>query len=189
MIINVRGTSGSGKSTLVRAVMARYSGQEFLQIDGRRQPIGYNLHRLNNGRSLHVVGHYETACGGADTISTGFDYIYRLVDEAHNKGLDVLFEGLLLNSDTRRCIETHNKFGGDMRVVALTVPVEICVASINERRAARGKTEPVNPANTEAKAKVVLSQSKKFREALGDHYQEFSDRDAALAYVLKELGW
>jgi len=67
-VIQIRGTSGSGKSTLVRQVMGLYYEKQPLFKRGRKQPIGYILTHPDTP-SLFVPGHYESACGGLDTIS------------------------------------------------------------------------------------------------------------------------
>ena len=76
MIINIRGTSGSGKSFLVRHIMRLYPKQVPVYVSDRRQPISYTLSR--SGRKLLVVGHYESVCGGCDTVHS-MDAIFDLV--------------------------------------------------------------------------------------------------------------
>lgn len=145
MIVNIRGTSGSGKSYLVRHVMAYYDNKEAIHIEGRKQPLYYLL-RHEGFRDLAVLGHYETACGGCDTIN-GLDWIYRLVREQHEAGRHVLFEGLLLSNEVER-----TKLLPDVQVICLTkVPLDVCIESINARRRARGVMEPVATKNTSAK--------------------------------------
>lgn len=93
MIINIRGTSGSGKSHLVRSVMDLYGLRTKFFVENRKQPIGYTAHRRTSGRNLSVLGHYETACGGCDTIPS-LDQIFSRAMKAHGEH-DVLFEGLI----------------------------------------------------------------------------------------------
>lgn len=169
MIINIRGTSGSGKSTLMRRVMDLYAEREPqgrpLTRTGKvaKQPLGYLLHRDEAlvGPSLYVPGHYETACGGCDTIN-GLDTIFELVRDAHAEGHDVLFEGLIVCSDVNRTVELAKI--APLHVVMLDTPIEVCIESINERRRAAGNETPVNPKNTIAKHKTNLAAFKRFEE-------------------------
>ena len=155
MIINVRGTSGSGKSTLVRKIMDQYDHKVEHHIAGRRQPIAYTLTKLGSP-NLAVIGHYETACGGCDTISK-MDDIFRRVRQAHNNGCNVLFEGLLISADVKRMAMLAQEY--PCMVVALDqVPIEQCIASVNERRMARmgpEKFRPVKEDNTRSKFRGV----------------------------------
>lgn len=135
-IINIRGTSGSGKSTVARDIMALYTGgrRKFFSPE-RKQPLGYTLNRgtvSKTGRGLAVVGHYETPCGGCDTI-TSMDRIFDLVRISHTAGYDVLFEGLLISAEVNRMAQLHLD-GLPTHVVLLDVPLEECLRSVNERR-------------------------------------------------------
>jgi hypothetical protein len=184
-LVNIRGTSGSGKSTLVRNVLACYGAKQAYKEEGRKQPIGYSYtHPLQGGRVLGVVGHYETACGGCDTIS-GYEKIFRLVRETHDAGMDVLFEGLLISGDVKW---TKTLLDLPLRILALTTPIDVCVASINERRRAkRGEDAPeVNPTNTIAKAKTLASCMTKLRAEGADCHE--ASREDALGLVKTWLG-
>ena len=160
MVINLRGTSGSGKSTLARNLMSRYNEREAAFQAGRKRPIGYECRRAD-GAPLWVVGHYETACGGGDTI-TSLDEVYRLVRTAADAGKDVLYEGLIIQSDIARCVDLHHHY--PVLVLILDVPLETCLASVQARRDARGDARPLNPANTLSKAKSIPGQLRRLRE-------------------------
>lgn len=146
-IISIRGTSGSGKSTIVRRVMELFEFRSPHYIDGRKQPIGYRLRNVDNpNKGISVIGHYETACGGCDTIHS-FEEVFNHVRREYDMGYHVLFEGVLLYCEvpltTMMVLE-----GLPLDVVALNTPIEECVASVNLRRWERGDPEPVNPDNT-----------------------------------------
>lgn len=153
--INVRGTSGSGKSTVARQIMALYERSEPVHVEGRKRPIQYVLKGVDSGHpDLAVIGHYETACGGCDTISkddTGrgnsADRIFGLIQENLDAGRDVLFEGLLVSGDVTRCRKLRDD-GYDLTVVALDLTVEECLASVRARRLARGNEKPLKEDNT-----------------------------------------
>ena len=67
-IINIRGTSGAGKSHLARRVMANYPVRKPVHVAGRKQPLYYEYEAPDHNVPLFVVGHYECACGGTDTM-------------------------------------------------------------------------------------------------------------------------
>jgi predicted kinase len=185
MIINIRGTSGSGKSTLVRSITELYERKFPAKVEGRRQPIGYVFTRPK-GKTLAVIGHYETPCGGCDTI-TDQDEIYRRVRQSHEAGMDVLYEGLLISAETRRCIELHRDFPGYLQVVALDTPLDVCLASINERRRAKDPDKgDVNPKNTESKFKGVQSAVRKLKSESVP--ADWWSRDGARTFIKLLLG-
>lgn len=210
MIINIRGTSGSGKSTIIKKVMATYPVKIPVMIKGRKQPLGYYLKR--EGRpTLAVVGHYEADCGGCDTIPAGHDKVYELVNYARKEGCDVLFEGLLLAAEYIRASNMNKEIGHELKIIALTTPIDQCLASINARRlgnherrtarltkineakAAKGnKLRPVpeykgdvRPKNTVVKAKAMANTLAKL-EAEGANI-EYHSRESALERVLELL--
>ncbi len=157
MIVNLRGTSGSGKSYIVRQIMDVYGGQdnfERFHIDGRKQPIGY-LSPSKNGKQLYVPGHYETACGGCDTIH-GNDTIFNYVRGAHTLGYNVLFEGLLITVEYNRTVKLQTD-GFPLRVFAVNISLQECLDSILIRRRVKNPDAlPVPPKNTTAKHKQSL---------------------------------
>lgn len=193
MIINIRGTSGSGKSTIIRELfkLARDRSvwdplwseipQDLLprnekgELKKRKQPWGYVLEMpAPFRRNVVVIGHYETACGGCDTIPS-FDLGFALVRAAHKCGYDVVYEGLLYSADSERTLSLHRD-GLDLRVIALNTPLDDCIASVNERRqsskraqkrAEKGeeKLPDVNPKNTESKFKGTQSTMAKLQAA------------------------
>lgn len=189
MIINIRGTSGSGKSTLVRNVLACYESRTVFKEPSRRQPIGYLYHRRKTlgqpGRSLAVVGHYETACGGCDTIPN-LERTFELVRQSHAAGHDVLFEGLLISSEVNRTVALHTD-GLPLQIIALDTPLDICIESINQRRWAKNPDKPpVATKNTTSKHRAVELSMKRFKEAGLDAC--WLSRMLALDHVKKELG-
>src|ERR671913_912726 len=110
MIINPRGTSGSGKTEFVRRLLSDYGWGRDDRVEpvsrvGRERPIAYRLRHPLGGRPLAVLGHYEAASGGCDTIRAtdgGMHEAFRLAAEHASGGHDVLLEGLLLSAEHRR---------------------------------------------------------------------------------------
>lgn len=188
MIINIKGTSGSGKSTIVRKIMDLYKGQKIPYKEaGRRQPIGYVLYRSeaqHSGKPLAVVGHYETACGGCDTINK-MDRIYELVRQAHQNGYDVLFEGLLLSAEFQRTYKLHAD-ELPLLVLGMDIPLDVCIESVNKRRWAKNPDKPpVNPKNTESKWKGTKSTIRKLQEHGVD--ARWVQREEALELIMEKF--
>jgi hypothetical protein len=148
MIIHIRGTHGSGKSTLVRKIMETYKVRKPVRREGRKQPIGYILKRKGH-RDLFVVGHYESACGGGDTVPK-VDDVYRLVRK-HAQAYDrhVIFEGILAQHSMPRLLDLANEpgFARRLRVVILNTSIKKSIKSVKKRRRARGDTRSLNPSN------------------------------------------
>lgn len=184
MIIQVRGTSGSGKTTLVRSIMRLYDTKCSIKMKGRRKPWGYVLSHPGR-KSLYVPGHYETPCGGCDTLPD-YDSAYNAIRQAHEEGMDVLYEGLLASGEFKRAANLHQD-GYPYKICCLDVPIETCLEGIQDRRKARGNEKPVNPKNTIAKVKAMESSCKRLG-ALGVPVL-WLGRCAALLYIRSELGW
>lgn len=182
MIVNIRGTNGAGKSTVARAVMARYEAREPARSAGRRRPIGY-LCRRQDGRPLWVVGHYETPCGGADTVHT-VEEVFALVEEHAAHGRDVLFEGIISQDDVRRTIDLARRH--ELRVFALRVPMTECLAAIQSRRVTRGDVRELNPTNTVNRVRRLEGSMRKLTEA--GVLAEWVSRDEAVSRCLSALG-
>lgn len=184
-IINVRGTSGSGKSTLVTKIMEEYDTKLSITATSfkRKQPIGYRL--SHPGRTaLYVIGHYETPCGGCDTIN-GMDIIYELVQEAADAGAHVLFEGLLISAEVNRTLNLENY--GELHVIGLDLPLQECLDSVNERRRRKDPNKgPVNPKNTESKWKGTKQSIKRLEDS--GVSCEWHNRQTAFERVKELLG-
>jgi hypothetical protein len=176
----------------VRRVMGLYETKAAVRLkEGRKQPIGYILSKGMH-RSLALVGHYETDCGGCDTIAN-MDEIYANVRQASFAEMDVLFEGLLISADANRIIKlwedlfTHTS----VRVIALNTPLELCLESVNHRRRnaamvkGRDYKGDVNPKNTTSKFTGVKSSMKRI-EAAGVPCS-WESRDSAFELIKREF--
>lgn len=156
-VANIRGTSGSGKSTLVRKLLEEVwpDNVEPVMREGRRKPAGYRFSLPGLSRRVFVAGHYETACGGCDTLPN-YDTIVQLVTDHYDQDFHVVFEGLLISADVKQARRIHEHVGEDLHILALDTPLGTCIDSVNERRRAKNPdAPPVNPANTELKHKGV----------------------------------
>lgn len=185
MIINVRGTSGSGKSTVVRKIIEQSPSTDKIFLKGRKQPLLYRL--KFPGQVISIPGHYETPCGGCDTIPT-YDLLFQIIREEHAAGHNVLFEGLLVAHDKKRTLELWDWLGRNpeqLQVLELTDPLQVCLDSVEKRRASRPvplkppkkPKKPFNPANTIRRYDEVI-RSCKILEAEGIPIHRYS-RDAA----------
>lgn len=154
-IISIRGTSGSGKTHLARAIWKLYDTTTPHYVERRKQPLYYELRKKGKKRPLFLLGGYETACGGCDTIKTA-DEVYALIRELSQMG-DVLFEGLLLSTEVNRFLTLPS---AGSWAVFISLPVEKCLEQVNARRREKdpSKTD-VSPANTISKHRgVVLTE-------------------------------
>lgn len=152
-IVNIRGTSGSGKSTLVRKVMELYPDRTEVLVPGRKQPMMYVMRSERAPRPLAVLGHYNTACGGCDTIKTP-DQVYEYLRASVGVGQDVLYEGIMVQDDVRRCAEVSSSLE-PVNVIWLSTDIEECLRGVRSRREARGDNRPLNEKNTRSRARSL----------------------------------
>jgi hypothetical protein len=166
-IVQLRGTGGSGKSTVVRRIMALTATATPVFEAGRRQPIGYHCN-FSRPPTLYIPGHYETACGGCDTIKTP-DRVYELVRAAVDRDFNVLYEGIIVQDDIHRCIKLNHerraKNLSGVTVIELDTKIEDCLSGIQNRRDERGETKPLNPKNTVDRMQRVHRSCFKLRDA------------------------
>jgi hypothetical protein len=185
MIVNIRGTSGSGKSHIIRQIMEDYGGKELFRRDhetGRKQPLGY-YHE--EGR-LYIPGHYETQCGGCDTIH-GHDAIFKLVRDRYEEGYHVLFEGLLVSEEVVRTIKLAQEYPDPFWVLGIDEPIAVCLASINARRRIKNPDAgPVNPDNTTKRVAVIRRAVKRIE--LAGVRTKWGNREVILAKTRELLG-
>lgn len=156
MIIQVRGTSGSGKSTVVREVMKNTGLWKPKFKEGRKKPLYYSQ------GIRAILGHYETPCGGCDTIGSARK-VYELIrDLQENMGYRVFIcEGLLLSEDTKWSSQLEG-----LRVVYLTTPIEDCIKRVKSRRLEMGNEKPLKEDNTRRRVEVI-ERSRLKLEGLG----------------------
>jgi hypothetical protein len=151
VLIQLRGTSGSGKSTAMRKIMSSLVGLEPHHVPRRKAPLFYITPKFYLPRTV-VLGHYETPCGGCDTIGSARQ-VYELISTFPHD-VDVLCEGLLLSEDTKWTSQLVAD-GWDVRVLFITTPVERCLEWIKARRLDAGNEKPLNPSNTVNRVKVI----------------------------------
>lgn len=147
MIIRLNGTHGSGKSTVAKRLLRKYP---HTKVEEGGKVVGY---RVNLGaKTLHIIGPYETACGGCDAIQP-YARIWPMVEAAADDfHVDhVFFEGALVSSSYGNIGRASEVYGDDWVNAFLDTPVEECIRRVNERRAQRGAEPIANTHNIEDK--------------------------------------
>jgi len=188
VIVSVRGTSGSGKSTVVRRVMEKYHC-ESIEVGWRKRPLGY-LCYAEGHRTVFIPGHYETDCGGCDSLPS-IEFTFKLMRKYMDQNCDVIYEGLITQSDVNRLMDLH-KEGHEVHVFGINLPLKECLVAVQGRRdaraASRGKeSSPLNPSNTKAKHHQVSLQEAKFKR-IGVDFR-WLGRDETVQATLEVLGW
>lgn len=200
--INIRGTGGSGKSTLVRRLIDLYPNHAHLMEEKRKRPMA-TVHWFKDARrvdgsglyderpgGLFVPGHYETDCGGCDTVKT-VDKVYDLVrTSALGDGNNVLYEGIMVMDDVTRAVQFDRdlkKVGSKLIVVSLTTTIEDCLAGIRARRGPEKEAaKPLNEKNTRNRMKAQVNSLHRLKQA-GVELQKLS-RDEAFGFIRHQLG-
>lgn len=181
-LINIRGTNGAGKTTVVRRVMEARG--PWVKITSGNKVIGYQTD------SLVVFGPYETPTGGCDNFSEKgiADWVMSAISEFDRGGNHVIFEGVLISMyGIDRLARLHRATSG-LHIIELTTPLEVCEASIMERRA-RSNRANAKPFKRELVADKVVSIATATRKLKAiDIPVERLDREAAFQRVLELVG-
>jgi len=141
IVIKLGGTNGSGKSTLARAIIKAKAMKPVHNEAGKI--TGYA------GGGWLVLGRYETACGGMDTLPD--KHVVRATIEAALKsGAEVVFfEGLITGKTYGAIGEISERADGNTWVYAfMDTPFEECVRRVYERRQAAGNSSLFDPERT-----------------------------------------
>jgi predicted ABC-type ATPase len=146
MLIKLHGTSGSGKSTVARFLMglgtvaAHNSAYECI-IPNFKQP-------------LYILGLYNSACGGCDTLTAGQQI--SLIEYYAPKG-HVFYEGLLGSEYYGKLGAVSEQYGDQHVFAFLDTPIEVCIERVKARRIAKGNHAPLNEFNTRERVKRINS--------------------------------
>ena len=165
-IINIRGTSGSGKSWVVRQWFQNYPSEPLYGLFGKRKPEAYECAMPGIGHPLFVIGPYETPCGGCDAIQP-YGLILDLLRKYAARG-NVLFEGLLIGDtygSVGALLDQLSGEGVSSAVIRLNTPLEECLKRVQQRRAERGDSRPLNAKNTIAHFERSLNSRRAFEAA------------------------
>lgn len=148
-ILNIRGTNGSGKSSVVRQLMEHFGVEADVAKPGTKRVWAYQLRNR-----MYVLGRYETACGGADTVSS-FAKIKQQVSILAGHG-DVVFEGVLWSGVFKSSDEFAHNSPHHVIFATLDTPAEVCIERVVARRKLAGNSKPFDPENLLAKHKSVV---------------------------------
>jgi hypothetical protein len=181
-VIGIRGTNGSGKTWVARKIM-------------EHADAGFKTkYKLDNGVLVNVydkfviLGSYDRACGGCDTISKPSIAMDAVVECAQFS--NVIFEGILVGTvyqPTIDMMERLNPLGATYIPICLNTEFDQCIANINSRRAVAGKAALEGLENVETNWKKHLSSAKKFHADNLKPYWVSSEE--AVQIILEELGY
>lgn len=151
----LRGTNGSGKTRVARYLLEESKAKPILHLGRKVRAYKGEL----DGYPLFILGSYETACGGCDTIpsvqevadllrlfmtnSNDLDY-FTPSDEPGT----VFFEGLMISHMLGTVGECQSRLGKSHNVLAfLDTPLDKCIEHVMTRRMLRKDTRPFDPKN------------------------------------------
>lgn len=152
VVVKMGGCNGSGKTSVARGIL-EHMGAVPCTFKGAAKSPNYYVGTYK-GVEVVVLGSYETACGGMDTIS---DKLQRLdmVQKMCKPGRIVFFEGLITGKTYGafgELSETHvNGKKGLWLYTFMDTPFEVCVERVLQRRAQAdrgGKRGELDPERT-----------------------------------------
>ena len=135
IVVKLGGTNGSGKTSVARALLGRMKGCLALgTLPNSKKFKGYG--GTIDGKFWSVLGSYETACGGMDTIS---DKNIRLdlikAEILNDENAVVFFEGLITGKTYGAIGELSEVDNGARWMYAfMDTPFEVCVERVLARR-------------------------------------------------------
>lgn len=164
MIVQIAGTSGSGKSHLVRSILDFAASEGDCEEDkAKGKTDGYKLTLPKVPGQTYVLGPYDVPTGGCDTKGSAIE-VYKLLPLIVPQYRHVIFEGLFVMNMTRGP-QLAAEYAGDFVVIQLDTPLATCLASVNERRAARGAGKLEDTSNTEDNFRRARNYCAKMRDA------------------------
>jgi hypothetical protein len=181
-VIGVRGTNGSGKTYVVRKVM------ELTDAYFQRKV------KLNNGVLINVydnyvvLGSYDRACGGCDTIKTPSLVWESILECAEHR--NVLFEGVIVGNvyqPTIDLVEKLSEIDATYIPICLDTSLEQAIANVNHRRSLDGKDPIEKIVNIETNYKKHISSAKKLKE--GGYNPHWVSTEDAVRIIMGEFGY
>lgn len=151
----LRGTNGSGKTRVARYLLEESKAKPILRLGRKVRAYQGEL----DGYPLFILGSYETACGGCDTINSVQEVadLLRLFmtncDETSVYEVDpapgiVFFEGLMISHMLGTVGAMQVKLGKQNNVLAfLDTPLDKCIEHVMTRRMLRKDERPFDPKN------------------------------------------
>lgn len=154
-IIKLGGVNGSGKTTVARAIIKAAHALPAQWAGNKKTPNMYVGDY--QGHEVLVLGSYETACGGMDTISDKDERLamVKWAAESAAKGGIVFFEGLITGKTygaLGALSEEHYAKGWPWLYAFMETPFDVCVERVLARRKAAERVEdpdkPFDPERT-----------------------------------------
>lgn len=160
---NLRGTNGSGKTRVARALLEESKAKPILYLGKKVRAYQGSL----DDNTIIILGSYETACGGCDTIDSVAEVAELLhhsmtgwgkvpghytrkpyEDTEPDKSCVVFFEGLMISHMLGTVGAMQAKLGKDRNILAfLDTPLEKCIEHVMTRRMLRKDDRPFDPKN------------------------------------------
>lgn len=161
VIVKLGGCNGSGKSSVVNAILAQavvrrpflYTPVNQTSVIGRPRIGGYTIDHPavppELFSSTYILGKYETACGGMDTISDKEDRL-ALLRKYSRKGNLVIFEGLITGKTygAMGAMSEQRHHRNRWLYAFMDTPFDVCVKRVLQRRRAKGNDAPFDPERT-----------------------------------------
>jgi len=149
-IVKLGGCNGSGKTSVAREIMAQVDAKP---LNRPRYSFAYKgfVEVPLVSTPFLVLGRYETACGGMDTISDKDDRFDLMVSSCKPNHI-VFMEGLITGKTFGRMGEwlADQEARGKGRAIwaFMDTPFETCVERVLMRRLAKGNTAEFDPERT-----------------------------------------
>lgn len=147
-VIKLGGCNGSGKSTVARAVLDLTAEGEpqYYTLESGKKAKFYNGSWMD--KPVFVLGKYDNACGGMDTISDKHDRFGMVKHFAESYGRDglVFFEGLITGKTYGAMGQLSEEHVALKKPIMwlytfMDTPFDVCVERVLQRRAARREAE------------------------------------------------
>lgn len=161
IVINIRGCNGSGKSTAVARLMKKLGVAKTLK-DKKGKVWAY---KLKSKPPTYVLGRYETACGGCDTMKT-LDQVCARVWHLQRFG-NVIFEGVIISTVGQRWVDLAHDCQAQFIFAILDTPLKKCIHRVYKRREEKGTAGTFKESLVKDKYKVVHKNSRRILEKGG----------------------
>jgi uridine kinase len=170
---NLRGTNGSGKTYVAQALLEE-SGALAVEMRTKKHPLFYK--GSLNKKDFFILGSYENACGGCDTIPSVHIVAKLLDDLMSSAGNGVIFyEGLMISHMIGTVGAIAKKHNERHTMAFLDTPLDTCIERVRQRRLDAGNTKPFDPNRTligdykAVRAAHKNARMQGFQTALVDH--------------------
>jgi len=143
-IVKLHGCSGAGKTTVARVLMEMADNVMVIEPTGRPgKHEAYAVYVSGFDRPVFLLGSYQNACGGMDTVASAEEAMKMV--RFYAKDGHVFHEGLLQSTYYGAMGKDSQQYGQDYIYAFLNTPIEVCLARVEERRKANGSTNKFNP--------------------------------------------